>query len=234
MILSQFSGEFCRNGSMRSMPAMLAMMSKAPLERALTWSANESIEAASSRLSGMNSPRPPADLMSCNVALPVSSLTSPRYTVTPAAANCRAVARPIPEPQPVTTATLPVRSVACFQLSSTASVMFDSLSSVLVQEGTDQFLSMRRVEQRAAGFALETKAVQCRPAECIDALFGHALGMLRQRRYPIRYGARLFLDARARDRPFDHAERGGRAAIDRLAAQDDASRNTPAAKTCQP
>src|ERR1700720_770045 len=187
MILSQFSGEFCRNGSMRSMPAMLAMMSNAPLERALTWSANESIEAASSRLSGMNSPRPPADLMSSRVARPVSSLTSRKSTVPPGGAACRAVARPIPEPQPVTTATLPVRSVACFQLSSTASVMFDSLSSVLVEESTDQFLSTPRVQQRASSLALETKAMQRRATECIDALFGHALGMLRQRRYPVGY-----------------------------------------------
>src|SRR5439155_22964807 len=61
-----------------------------------------------------------------------------------------------------------------------------------------------------------------------------ALRILGQGRYPIRYGPGFLLDACTWDRPFDHPKRRGRAAIHGLAAQDDASRDTPAAKTRQP
>src|SRR5947209_9363629 len=71
----------------------------------------------------MNSARPPALLISSIAAAPSFSLTSPPYTIAPAPANCFAVARPIPDAQPVTTTRFPERLVASAQLNSTASPM---------------------------------------------------------------------------------------------------------------
>ncbi len=97
------------SGSPHTRPALLCTTSMPP------YSAAAAANIASSERGSVTSVRtniavPPASWIMPTVSLPPASSMSATTTDAPSAANASAVARPIPEPAPVTTATFPCTS----------------------------------------------------------------------------------------------------------------------------
>src|SRR5437773_2228941 len=85
---------------------------------------------------------PPAALMSRTVSSPPSTTTSATTTFAPSRAKVRAVARPIPDPPPVTNAILPSTSPAIvYLLPRPAGVLRKHPTGQLFQFGTHFILS---------------------------------------------------------------------------------------------
>src|SRR5262245_34662890 len=97
------------------MPALLNAQSSRPYaSTAFLTIASTSVDCETSVLTNMASP--PAALISRTVSSPPSTTTSATTTLAPSRAKVRAVARPIPDPPPVTNAILPSTSPAIVSL----------------------------------------------------------------------------------------------------------------------
>src|SRR3990172_4967706 len=110
MVLSHLSrGASGKRGQPAFMPALLCRMSTPPN----VYSVKATIRSIpSQRVTSVytNAAWPPASSRSRTVSRPPASSTSATATAAPASARAMAVARPMPEPPPVTRATLPARS----------------------------------------------------------------------------------------------------------------------------
>src|SRR5438132_870850 len=241
---SHTSGVFSRNGITRSSPATLAMMSGAPPMAFITWSTKASMLWPSVRSSATNSPSPPAPRICASVARPCASLRSPPYTTAPALANCSAVARPMPDAQPVTTTVLPVRSVTRRQAVSRTSFMSGGAPKALrewfisrspgVQKSRDARAGLGGVQQLAAQLALQREAVAVAWARGGDELLGRGQCGRRQGGDARGQCRGLVDETGARHGPLHEAQRVRRGTVDHLGAQDQPAREPRAAQAREP
>ena len=93
------------------MPTLLTAMSSRP-PQATTSATSWSIAASSRRSATNDEAVPPSSAMSATVSLAFSARMSFTATEAPARAIHRAISRPIPAPDPVTSATLPEWSIS--------------------------------------------------------------------------------------------------------------------------
>ena len=98
------------------MPALLQAQSSRPYV-ATTTATRAATSAALATSARAKAASPPFCFMSATVSFPPSLFTSDTKTLAPSSANFRAVARPIPAPEPVTSATYPdTRPIASLNL----------------------------------------------------------------------------------------------------------------------
>ena len=115
MTLRQKSGVVSMNGMPRSQPALLTRIVASPSDFT-TASGRAATALRSVTSTAKAADRPPLALISSVVAFAVSPLRSTVATAAPWVASWRAMAFPMPDPAPVTTAVLPVRSITCLSL----------------------------------------------------------------------------------------------------------------------
>ena len=96
---SNWSTSICAVGPKRARPALLTKMSTAP-----TSSASRRTSAASARSAAMNRALPPAERISWTTSAPRRASRPCTITSAPSRASCTAIARPIPDVAPVTSA----------------------------------------------------------------------------------------------------------------------------------